>query len=59
MTRYSYFTPLKLAKELGNKATSISGSINVARREIPKTLNTIRELLYSTEVLNNFNLPRQ
>ena len=53
LTTDNFFTSLKLAKELRSKSTSLVGTINRARREIPLCLKNQRDELYATRVLQN------
>lgn len=49
----NFFTSLELAKKLKDKRTSLVGTMNKARREIPDCIKSGKEELYSTKLLKN------
>lgn len=49
----NFFTSLQLAKELKAKKTSLVGTVNKARREIPKSLKVLKDKLYETKFLKH------
>ena len=59
VTINNFFTSIKLAKKLEIKKTSIVGTINRNRQEIPTDITAIKILLYSTIVLKTIIQPQQ
>lgn len=53
VTTDNFFTSLRLSEELKAKKTSIVGTMNRIRREIPNEVKTMKIPLYSTIVLRN------
>lgn len=49
----NFFTSVKLAEKLKAKRTSIVGTVNRIRREVPKAIKSLREPLYSSTILRN------
>jgi hypothetical protein len=49
----NFFTSLELAKRLKEKGTTIVGTMNRARREIPDVAKVGKDELYSTKLLKN------
>ena len=52
----NFFTSVTLAKSLKSKKTSIVGTVNKIRREVPKAIKTIKLPLYSTRIFKNDEL---
>ena len=50
VTTDSYFTSLKLAKQLKEKRTSLLGIMNKIRREVPLPLRKMKEKLHSCKL---------
>ncbi|XP_073501362.1 uncharacterized protein [Phyllobates terribilis] len=50
VTTDNYFTKVKLAKQLKSKGTTIVGTLNKIRREVPKEIKSMKEELYNTSV---------
>ena len=50
VTTDNYFTSVNLAKQLKKKGTSIIGTMNKIRREMPATVRTMKDNLYSTKL---------
>ena len=55
VTTDNFFTSLKLAEKLEAKKTSIVGTMNRIRREIPPAIKTMKAPLHSTMVLRTKN----
>ncbi|XP_073511475.1 uncharacterized protein [Phyllobates terribilis] len=53
VTTNNYFTSVKLAKQLKSKGTTIVGTLNKIRREVPKEIKSMKEELYNTKVFRN------
>ncbi|XP_073537681.1 uncharacterized protein [Phyllobates terribilis] len=53
VTTDNYFTSVKLAKQLKSKGTTIVGTLNKIRREVPKEIKSMKEELYNTKVFRN------
>jgi len=51
VTTDNFFTGLKLAKQLKDQSTSIVGTVNRARRELPSCANDTTSQRYSTQLL--------
>ena len=47
---------MKLANSIKNKKTIIVGTVNKVRREVPKTIKTMKLPLYSTRIFKNEGL---
>lgn len=47
----NYFTSVNLCKELTKKNTTLVGTVNRARREIPAEVKNLRDTLYTSRVL--------
>lgn len=56
VTTDNFFTSVKLAKELEKKGTSLVGTVNRSKREIPPVLKQSRENLYSSKIYKHENL---
>ena len=52
----NFFTSVTLAKSLKSKKTSIVGTVNKIRREVPKSIKTTKLPLYSTRIFKNKEL---
>ena len=52
----NFFASVALAKSLKSKKTSIMGTVNKIRRELPKAIKTIKLPLYSTRMFKNEEL---
>ena len=52
----NFFTSVTLAKLLKSKKTSIVGTVNKIRREVPKAIKNIKLPLYSTRIFKNEEL---
>ncbi|XP_068205034.1 piggyBac transposable element-derived protein 4-like [Palaemon carinicauda] len=50
VTTDNYFTAVNLAKQLKIKVTIIIGTMNKIRREVPATVRTMKDNLYSTKL---------
>ena len=53
VTTDNFFTSLQLAEHLKAKNTSIVGTMNRARKEIPPQIKTWKGQLYDTHLLKN------
>lgn len=53
VTTDNFFTSVKLADKLKAKKTSLVGTMNRIRREIPRCIKQSRENLYTTRILRN------
>ena len=49
----NFFTSVKLANSLKSKKTTIVGTMNKIRREVPKAIKTMKLPLYSTRIFKN------
>ena len=56
VTTDNFFTSVKLAQKLAKKKTSIVGTVNRNRREIPPRIKSCKEPLYSSTILNSNNM---
>ncbi|XP_066961886.1 piggyBac transposable element-derived protein 4-like [Macrobrachium rosenbergii] len=56
VTTDNFFTSVKLAEQLEKKKTSIIGTMNRIRREIPPEIKTCKAPLHSTKILKNNNM---
>ena len=56
VTTDNFFTSVKLAEKLEKKKTSIVGTMNRIRREIPQEIKTMKAPLHSTKILRNNNM---
>ena len=52
----NFFTSTNLAKTLSSKKTTIVGTVNRIRREIPKSIKTKKQALYSSTFLKSDNM---
>ena len=52
----NFFTSVKLANSLRSKKTTIVGTVNKIRREVPKAIKTMKLPLYSTRIFKNEGL---
>ena len=53
VTTDNYFTSLKLCNELTSKKTSIVGTVNKIRREVPASANDVSSPMFSTNLLTH------
>jgi len=53
VTTDNYFTSIELAKNLKKKKTSLLGTVNKARREIPREIKTAKHPLYDCKFYKN------
>ena len=56
VTTDNFFTSVKLAENLERRKTSIVGTMNRIRREIPQEIKTSKAPLYSSKILKNNNM---
>lgn len=56
VTTDNFFTSVRLAEKLQEKKTSIVGTMNRIRREIPQEIKTCKAPLHSTKILRNNNM---
>lgn len=56
VTTDNFFTSVKLAEKLEKKKTTIVGTMNRVRREIPPEIKSLKAPLHETTVLKNKNL---
>ena len=50
------FTSVELAKSLKSKKTTVVGTVNKIRRDVPKVIKTMKLPLYSTRIFTNEEL---
>jgi hypothetical protein len=53
VTTDNYFTSLKLCNGLTSKKTSIVGTVNTIRREVPASANDVSSPMFSTNLLTH------
>ena len=56
VTTDNFFTSIKLAKNLANKKTSIVGTLNCIRTEVPQEIKVSKAPVHSNKVLKNNNV---
>ena len=56
VTTDNFFTSVKLGQKLANKKTSIVGTVNHIRREVPPQIKSCKKPLYSSTILKSNNM---